>query len=848
MPGPQISVQTAGGSVIAGNFIGTDPTGTLDPSPGTGTAAPGIDISSSPGNTVGGTAPADRNVIAANNGTGIKVVGLTSTANVIAGNLVGLNRAGTAALANRGSGIQVDGGSATVIGGPSAAARNVLSGNVGSGVTLGFGSFDTHDNTVAGNFIGTSAAGGSAVPNTEEGVQIISAHDNTIGGTTSGVRNVISGNGERGVSIAGGSGNLVAGNFIGTTPGGGAALRNLVGIEVSSSPGTTVGGTAGAARNVISGNRDGGVRSASADVSLVGNFIGTTSAGNAPLPNGGDGVLVSAANNKVGDGTAAGRNVISGNAGHGVDITGNGATTAQVSGNRIGSDALGTVAVPNDGDGVRVAAGASGADIGLGPVPVAGAPGGNLISGNGGSGITVSGPGTAGIDIDANAVGTDASGASALPNNDDGVTIRDGAQNTRLGSVDGNLISGNGLSGVFIGDAATTGTSLANEVVGTDGTATAAVPNENGVEVASGAHDNTIAASIISGNRNEGVLVDGSGTTENAVFGNRIGTGVTGATAVPNRQGVVISGGAQLNTIGGTTGKFTNFISGNVAEGVLLTGSGTNRNLIRADFIGTTSSGLAKLANGVGVRIEAGARANTVGGPSTTPTTLVSGNTNAGVEISGAGTRSNRLQGTTIGLDKNAANALGNATGVLVTSGAADTTVGGSSAGAGDVISGNTHSGVEISGATTTGTDVARTRTFLNGGLGINLRPNGEAADVITPNDGGDADNGPNGLQNFPVLTAANGTSGSTTVNGTLNSTPNTQFRIDVFRNPAGTGAAVAEGQNYVGSVTATTDGSGNASFTLTAPADFSAEVFTATATNTSTRNTSELSAARTAT
>ena len=343
------------------------------------------------------------------------------------------------------------------------------------------------------------------------------------------------------------------------------------------------------------------------------------------------------------------------------------------------------------------------------------------------------------------------------------------------------------------------------------------------------------------------MLIDGSGTTENTVTENPIGTGVMGATAVPNRQGVVVSGGAQLNTIGATSGKPTNFISGNLAEGVLLTGAGTNRNLIRGDFIGTTSSGLAKVPNGIGVGIEAGARANTVGGSSTAPTTLVSGNASSGVEISGAGTRSNRVQGTTIGLDKNAANALGNATGVLVTSGAADTTVGGSSAGAGDVISGNTHSGVEISGTTTTGTDVARTRTFLNGGLGINLRPNGEAADIITGNDASDGDSGPNGLQNFPVLTAADGTSGTTTVNGTLNST-NTQFRIDVFRNPAGTSGAAAEGQDYVGSVSATTDGSGNASFTLTAPADFSGQVFKATATNTSTRNTSELSAARTAT
>ena len=87
------------------------------------------------------------------------------------------------------------------------------------------------------------------------------------------------------------------------------------------------------------------------------------------------------------------------------------------------------------------------------------------------------------------------------------------------------------------------------------------------------------------------------------------------------------------------------------------------------------------------------------------------------------------------------------------------------------------------------------------------------------------------------------GTAGGTTVNGTLNSTPNSQFRIDVFRNPVGTTLANAEGQDYVGSVTATTNASGNGPFTLTATPDFSGQVFKATATNTATRNTSELSA-----
>jgi len=174
--------------------------------------------------------------------------------------------------------------------------------------------------------------------------------------------------------------------------------------------------------------------------------------------------------------------------------------------------------------------------------------------------------------------------------------------------------------------------------------------------------------------------------------------------------------------------------------------------------------------------------------------------------------------------------------------------VGGSSAALGNRIGHNVHSGVEVSGSATAGTDVARNQLELDGGLGINLRPAGEAADKVTPNDAGDADTGPNAVQNFPVLTSANGTSSGTVVNGTLNSTPNTTFRIDVFRNLAGTGNAAAEGPDYVGSVTTTTNGSGNVSLILSAAPDFSGQVFTATATNTATHNTSELSAVRTAT
>ena len=96
-----------------------------------------------------------------------------------------------------------------------------------------------------------------------------------------------------------------------------------------------------------------------------------------------------------------------------------------------------------------------------------------------------------------------------------------------------------------------------------------------------------------------------------------------------------------------------------------------------------------------------------------------------------------------------------------------------------------------VDGDATTGAELMRNAIFGNGGLGINLRPAGEAADTVTPNDAGDADTGPNALQNFPAITAAGGAGSTTTTSGTLNSRPNAGYRVEVFRNPAGSGASV---------------------------------------------------------
>ena len=114
----------------------------------------------------------------------------------------------------------------------------MISGNEGSGVSI-----SASENQLQGNFIGTDVSGTAALKN-GVGVLIDGGH-NTIGGTTPAARNVISGNASDGVFISGaGSGNLIAGNYIGVDVTGIAGLANDVGVAVSASN-NTIGGTPG---------------------------------------------------------------------------------------------------------------------------------------------------------------------------------------------------------------------------------------------------------------------------------------------------------------------------------------------------------------------------------------------------------------------------------------------------------------------------------------------------------------------------------------------------------------------------------------------------------------------------
>src|SRR5262249_3559989 len=237
--------------------------------------------------------------------------------------------------------------------------RNVISGNTGIGLWI-LGS--SSNNTVQGNFIGTNAAGTAALPN-GYGLLIQVATNNTIGGTAPGAGNLISGNASIGVVIVENStGNVVQGNLIGTDVTGTVAIGNASGgvAITGSASNNTIGGPVAGARNVISGNNQGGVainntNGAANNNTVQGNYIGLKVNGSEALGNQFDGLDLASVsgNNVVG-------NVVSGNGAGGISLFAGPAassvpaTNNVIKGNLVGTSADGSSAIGNALDGIFI--------------------------------------------------------------------------------------------------------------------------------------------------------------------------------------------------------------------------------------------------------------------------------------------------------------------------------------------------------------------------------------------------------------------------------------------------------------------------------------------------------------
>ncbi len=294
-------------------------------------------------------------------------------------------------------------------------------------------------------------------------------------------------------------------------------------------------------------------------------------------------------------------------------------------------------------------------------------------------------------------------------------------------------------------------------------------------------------------------------------------------------------GGLTISTSGSTVRGL--IINSFTFAGVFFNGGGSNT--VVGNYIGTDYTGTVKRGNRDGIYLLS-SNNNMVGGTTAADRNLISGNNDDGVNPNGGdGTI---IQGNYIGTKADGVSPLGNAgDGIKINYTSDDTRVGGTTAGTGNIIAYNTRNGVyaEISsGSYSLHNAILSNAIFGNGRLGIDLRD-----DLVTVNDAGDTDTGPNNLQNYPVITSAQAGANSITLAGTLNSTASTSFRLEFFANPACDSSGNGEGQTFLGATSVTTDAGGNTTFNTLLSVNVAVGYYVTAAATDSNNNTSEFSA-----
>jgi hypothetical protein len=270
---------------------------------------------------------------------------------------------------------------------------------------------------------------------------------------------------------------------------------------------------------------------------------------------------------------------------------------------------------------------------------------------------------------------------------------------------------------------------------------------------------------------------------------------------------------------------------------------------VQGNFIGIDVSGSAvppHTTSFLGLAIIGDASDNTIGGTTAGARNVISGANGYGISMGRFGTTAlparNLVEGNFIGTDATGTKPLGNQGSGVVVDGLSNT-VGGLTAGAGNVIAYNHGTGVAVGDGT--GNAILGNTIFSNQLLGIDLANDVTSEDhPVLPNDLDDPDIGANNLQNYPVLTSAASSDRSTTIAGAINTTPNMGILLQFYANDTADPSGYGEGQTYLGSSFVKTDAAGNAAFSANFPATVAVgKVVTATATDWG-QNTSEFSKA----
>lgn len=655
----------------------------------------------------------DGNIVSGNNNAnGIHISGSN---HIIEGNIIGLGINGATVIPNK-IGINLNTAFGTQAGGLLLAnASNVISGNTDHGILIHGGS---DGNYIEGNLIGTNAAGTAPIGNGMNGVKVEDADNTFIGGPGSGYGNIIGGHtngGATGIFCEfAGSFTTIYSNYIGVSDDGSLVFPNETGIRVTDTHEAFIGGIPGE-ENYICANTLAGIYTTSSNTYIDGNYIGIGPGNISSAQGNHDGIRIEGEFVEVGS-TFNRVNVISNNTQFGININGDVADSNSVNNCFIGVDDAG-VAYPNNEDGIRILDGDGNyiGDI----VP-------NTISANDLAGVRIRGTAT-GNEVVSNLIGTLTSDPSL--SNEYGVIIEAGATQNIIGGFiigNGNEIVGNTEDGILIDNA--DDNEIISNFIGTSGS-NADAPNKTGVRIINsfnvivGGEDSNGNGTynVISNNLQNGIVVDASNDTE--IYGNRIGTNVTGNGLSPNVFGISVINGSN-NTYIGTSGNslYANTISGNDSVGVKIDNS-TNTYVYR-NKIGISFAGASALNNQqTGIEIKNGASSNYIGGNKLSEGNIIAGNTTRGIHIIDAD--NNYVEGNLIGLVFNNNQQIGV---TLEGSSCNDNIIGGIPMGVyGNVISQNTSVGVHIDNganlntiqANLIGLDTMNLATSLNQGIGV---------------------------------------------------------------------------------------------------------------------------------
>lgn len=377
-----------------------------------------------------------------------------------------------------------------------------------------------------------------------------------------------------------------------------------------------------------------------------------------------------------------------------------------------------------------------------------------------------------------------------------GVYILSGPHNNVVGGntyTQRNIVSGNNHVGIRVVSA--NSNIIQGNFVGLNRTGNAALRNYDGISIEGLSKFNLIGGytpaerNYVSGNVAYGMLAFGAGCNYNVYVGNYVGTDTTGTFGVQNTYGLLFDDGASYNTLGGRTPGAGNLLSGNSGYGVFLYNFGTLKDTVVGNLIGTDYTGTVAVPNANGIVVD---------GPSflhTIENNVISGNLQMGIDIHIAGSDSNFVISNKIGTDITGLLPLGNQLdGIRIGEGPKNNIIG--QPGKGNIIAFNGGNGITVMTPSEVFNTFSENSIYGNAGMGIDLFPAGPTA-----NDAGDADTGPNELMNYPdILSAVNIPSTNNWIlSGTLDHSSPAGCRVELFKAEIN-GAGNAQGKDFLGS------------------------------------------------